>query len=283
MLTAAHCFWKRKEDEFGRHVSGDWHKELDDDWRFQFGVLKQGPLGGSTVECALEKVMIPTSYDANVGSPDIAVVKLADCTPPNHPLQQMQLHEFKDSENEVGTKDQNYQNGAEYKLPGYGTRKTLQVATLWRRPKPMYAPGIPKLIWCHGAARTGDSGAPILNDDGNIVGVAHAIMDPPSIADEKKNKNGIKGATVRRKLEDIMPHFTPLSKAVLTLINSMMKGDYAEGTVKVKTFGAVQSELARVAHYDDGLFSIFCTFLFPTNVCDQKRVVQCKYGLNILH
>ena len=115
MLTAAHCFWEWKRDELGRHLyeRGDWHKVLSDDWRFQFGVLKQGPLGGGAVDCALEKVMIPTSFDANVGSPDIAVVKLAGCTPPNHPFQ---LHEFIDSENEIGTQDQNYQNGAKYKF-----------------------------------------------------------------------------------------------------------------------------------------------------------------------
>ena len=85
-----------------------------------------------------------------------------------------------------------------------------------------------------------------------------------SFSFEKKDENGnIKFFQVK----DMKPSFAAITQTRLDLIKDMMKGKY-DAKMEIKTFGA------RVAYYDDGLFSIFCTFLFPINVCDQKRVVH---------
>ena len=112
-----------------------------------------------------------------------------------------------------------------------------------------------------------------MNADGKIVGVLKLGNRLPKMSQEPRNE---KGGAVLPKLKQIDPTFTALTEDILEEINMMMEGEY-EDEFQVKTFGA------RVAYYADGLFSIFCTFLFPINVCDQKRVVHSKYVLNILH
>ena len=261
VLTAAHCFWNpdipdpdQPDPNFKK-----WRPQSDQ-MSFQFGVLKQGKLSGDAVDIGIEKVMIPKQFAKGAKYPDIAVVKLKDKVPDqwNHPFQ---VHAFIDSENEVGTK---------YDFVGYGGRRTMQVTELHLVDKKKWKSR--GRIECFGYTHGGDSGGPLLrkNTDKHIVreivGIHAAGFDPPTVSSGNN----------RFSLKDMKPDFTAISGTLLTLINDMMKGDYDDKKVEVKTFGAVPSVEARAANYDDGLSSIFCTFLFPINVCDQKRVVHRK-------
>ena len=267
VLTAAHCFWDH-DIPFPDPAHPDsnfkkWRRHIDK-MSFQFGVLKQGKLGGDAVDCAIERVTIPKQFTLGHSNahafPDIAVVKLKDA-PPNH---QFQFRKFIHSE-------------TEFQLLGYGGRRTLEVTPLILREK-MDKNGI---IKCHGTLRGGDSGAPVLSKKGEnkgmIVGVSKASNRLPNVAQEPMKGNG---GTVLPKLEDIEPRFTAITKNIFDQINAMMQKEYDAkkfGAVVIKTFGA------RTAYYGDGLFYIFCTFLFPINVCDQKPVVHRKCYLNIVH
>ena len=255
VLTAAHCFWDRDMTDPDRPDHPDpnfkkWRPEIDQ-LSFHFGVLKQGKLGGDAVDCRIEKVMIPKN-----GILDIAVVKLKD-TPPDYPFQ---LHEFIDEENHDGNPfqlplwalldpDNPPPPATTYTFPGYGGRRRLEVTTLTFDKK--VDDGI---IKCNGAARPGDSGGPILNADGKIVGVMKEIYPQPTISQEPKDENG---GAVLPKLEQIEPSFTAMIRSTLNVINTMMKGqldDYSLSQFEIKTFGA------KIAYYGDGLFSIFCSF-----------------------
>ena len=288
ILTAAHCFWNHDlPDKYDNYLQPDpnhkkWRPEVDK-MSFQFGVLKQGELVGDAVDIKIEKVMIPKAYTHFDGftyhhrDEDIAVVKLKSKPPDqwNHPFE---VHKFIDSKNEVGTPPK-YQDGAEYKSPGYGSRRTMRVSTLHlMNKKKLTSNG---RIQCFGYNGPGDSGAPLLKEfrkneitEFHIVGVQVAGWDPPTVRNEERDENdNIKFFQVK----DLQPDIVPITKTRFNLINDMMKGQYDDKKVEIKTFGA------RVAHYDDGLSSIFCTFLFPINVCDQKCVVHSKCDLNITY
>ena len=256
VLTAAHCFWDHNipfpdPDQPDPNFK-KWNPNIDQ-MSFHFGVLKQGRLDGDAVECGIEKVMIPKEY-TQTAKPDIAVVKLKGNPPPNHPFQ---LHMFTNNENKGERTVRGIKKPAtRYSLPGYGGRRSPEVTPLTFKD---YWGGVVK---CHGAARSGDSGAPVLNADGKIVGVMKEIYPQPAISQEPRNENG---GAVLPKLERIEPSFTAITENVLVDINKMMNGMYDE--VEIKAFAA------RGAHYGDGMFSILCTFLFPIIDSDQTHLI----------
>jgi len=203
-------------------------------------VLKQGRIvDDGFLDCKMEEMRIPEDY-VQTGNSDFAVIKLGECVDDEGrkawPQQKwaFQVTDFIPAQNPKGTK---------YDLPGYGGRRTLQVTSLAIYGRDEH------YNWVHvqGASRPGDSGAPILNAAGKIVGVHRGAPRKITIAEEKKGPNG---EVILPKLKDYPPMFTPLIASRIMLIAKMMVGTYGADEVQSVRFAA-HSNWDNVAFYEE--------------------------------